>query len=182
MFVGSSAEALRHILGQPAHGDDEVDGIAGGDAAFAADAQREAGANPGLHAEAHRDRVPVVAAGDAGDAALADALDEERRIAGGAAPRIVRDVAITTGPAVDGERPVERLVHAEEDRSRSPSEPEDLLAERTRQRSALRPVARIWSRPAWNSVWVTAFAFAAADLERPKRFWRGPAPIARRWW
>ena len=129
------------MLGQPAHGDDEVDGIAGGDAAFAADAQLELGADPGLHAEAHRDRVPVVAAGNAGDAALADALDEERRVAGGAAARIVRDVGDHHRPAVDRERPVERLVHAEEGRPRGLAQPEDLLAQRSRQRRGLGPVA-----------------------------------------
>jgi len=120
---------------QAAHGDGRGRRDRRSGAAFAADAQLEAGPTP-----LHQKRTAIgsqCSRWRRRDAALADALDEERRMPG-ARRRIVRDIGDHHGRP-RWRSPVERLVHAEERR------PRDIRARRppgrrTRQRRAS-PVA-----------------------------------------
>ena len=59
--AAAAEAALAMSLGESAHGDAQIEGIAGGDTALAGDAQIERGADPSLVADAHRARIPVQA-------------------------------------------------------------------------------------------------------------------------
>ena len=92
-FRAAAAEAgLRVVLRQAADGDAEVHGVAGGDAGLATDAEVEGRADPGLHADADRDGVPVAAGGHVTGAAIHEAAEDPRVVGWRAAARVVRDV------------------------------------------------------------------------------------------
>ena len=119
----------------------DIDGQAGGGAAFTADTQVERRADASLDAELHRDRVPIAAGCHPGDAALDQAAQDGGAVRRRAATRVVGDVGENDGAGARGEGGVDSGVDAVVARAGRLAHPPDLLAERACQGLRLRLVA-----------------------------------------